>query len=607
MSNTSRAAVRSSQSLVQTGAAPPIRQGFRFGRFALDLRARELRKDGIRIRLQDQPFGLLVMLLQQPGEVLTREELRHQLWPDGTFVDFEHGLNATVKRLRAAIGDKADNPRFIETLHRHGYRFIAAVERIQSSAEEQSPAAQVSEGFGAKPRLAVLPFRDLGAQDGSPYFSEGLTEEMITQLGRFCANRLAVAARASSMLVLRNASTIRSIGQILRVDYVLEGTVRREANRVRVTAQLIETRGESQVWADTYERDLSDCFQVQADVAARIAHALSLELLPESRQALDRGTKNMAAYQAHLKGRYHYNNPSDQDLTPAISYFEQAVMLDPEFGRAYSALGRARVATANAYAAEPRPAFEGGRAAAARALQLGCADSNAYLTLAEVARSVDWDWTGAEEGYRLALASNPSYEGSYRLYASFLAARGRPAEAALAAERALELDPLCLVVNTDAAWVHYLNGGYEEAVKRCQHTLDMDAHFIPASRLLAAALFQLGRVDEAIAELDGVTATRRDVVSLTWLAHMLGLRGETARAAALLQELRSIAPDHYVSAYHLALAHLGLGRVDDALALLKTASDECDPSLTNLAVEPRFESLRSDVRYRRLVERLGLV
>ena len=240
MLKSSADAGRASRSAAKLRAHQQIKQGFRFGRFELDVRARELRKDHVRIRLQDQPYEVLSMLLRQPGELLTREELRQRLWPDGTFVDFEHGLNAAVKRLRAVIGDSAERPRFIETLHRRGYRFIAPVERI---GLEQIDADVAGGAADRKRRLAVLPFADLGDMDGHAYFSEGLTEEMITELGRLCADHVGVLARTSSVLVLRTASTAAEIGQALRVDYIIQGSVRRDGERVRIAAQLIETRG----------------------------------------------------------------------------------------------------------------------------------------------------------------------------------------------------------------------------------------------------------------------------------------------------------------------------------------------------------------------------
>jgi TolB-like protein/Tfp pilus assembly protein PilF len=604
MLNSSANAVRPLRFLKKSGSCQPIKKGFRFGRFELDVRARELRKDNVRVRLQDQPYEVLAMLLQQPGEILTREELRRQLWPDGTFVDFEHGLNAAVKRLRAVIGDNAERPRFIETLHRRGYRFIASVERIELEQPEGGTLA--SEPAARKRRLAVLPFVDLGDMNGHAYFGEGLTEEMITELGRLCADHLGVVARASSMLVRRKANTAGEIGQALRVDYIVEGTVRREADRVRIAVQLIETHGETELWAESYERHLSDCFLVQSEVAMQIAHSLALELLPRARASHGAGTRHVVAHQAYLKGRFHWNKAAGEGLLQAIAYFEEALALDPEFAAAHSALGRAQVAAADYYVGEPRVALEAGRASASRALQLDPTDSEAHLTLAEVRKSVDWDWERAEEAYRLALSFNPSSESVYRLYGLFLAIRGRPAEAALAADRACDLDPLCLVVNTSAAWVRYVAGNYDGTIERCRHTLGMDATFAPAHRLLAAALLRIRRIDEAIVELESAFAQKRDPVSLAWLAHVLGTQAPTGRAHDLLEQLTALAHEQYVSPYHRALAHVGVLDFERAFSLLSEACDSRDPSIVNLAAEPRFAPLGPDPRYHGLVARLGL-
>jgi TolB-like protein len=245
---------------------------FRFGRFELHPAARELRKDGVRMRLQDQPFELLSMLLERPGEVLTRDELRQHLWPQGMFVDFEHGLNAAVKRVRSALGDDADNPRFVETLRGRGYRFVASVETHDHEGSTL-PARTPS-------RLAVLPFTDLGEPSAPRFFTDGLTDEMITRVGRLLAGRIRIITRSSSLLAQRNATTARQIGAALRVQFVVEGRVRREGDLARITVQLIETNGETLVWADSYERRLTDCFRVQSEVAEQIAHALAMELLP---------------------------------------------------------------------------------------------------------------------------------------------------------------------------------------------------------------------------------------------------------------------------------------------------------------------------------------
>jgi TolB-like protein/tetratricopeptide (TPR) repeat protein len=570
---------------------------YRFGRFEVDVRAAELRKDGVRLRLQGQPFDVLVMLLRRPGDIVTREQLRQQLWPDGTFVDFEHGLNAAVKRLRAALGDSAENPRYVETLHRRGYRFIGTLEHVDRAAAAPGGAPR------QRQRLAVLPFLSLA---GPEYFAEGLREEMITQLGRLCAGRLGVIARTSSTLIQRTASRVRDIGEALGVDFVVEGNVRGEGDRARITVQLVETRGETQLWAESYERHLSDCFRVQSEVATEIVHSLAVELLSPTSAALSRGTRDLGAHQAYLKGRYHWNRPADEGITQAIVFFEQAVELDRRFACAHAALGRVHVSAVNYQVLEPRPALERARQAARRALELDPADSEAHLTLAEVGRILEWDWSGAEKCYRTALAFNPSSVAAHRHYGLFLAARGRLGEASSATEQAYELDPLCLEVNTNAAWVRFLARDYESAAERCRHTLDMDGRFAPARCLLAVALVQAGRVDEATGELEALAADGADPVTLSWLTHGFAAAGRMDRARELLAELDQLSRDRYVSAYHRAIACAATGDRSRALGFLEEATEQRDPAITNLGMDPKLDALRSDRRYAALVARLAL-
>ena len=569
----------------------------RFESFELDVRSRELRKGKNRTRLQEQPFEILRLMLERPGDVVTREELAQRLWPDGTFVDFEHSLNAAVKRLRAALGDDADNPRFVETLPRRGYRFIAS---LGGGATIALPA--VAPDF--KARLAVLPFANLSGDASQEFFSDGLTEEMILQLGRLGRDRIGVISRSSSNTFKGSLRRAREIGEILRADYLLEGSVRREADRVRITAQLVEASSESHLWTDVYDRDLTDCLEVQAEVAARIAQSLAVELLPEKPV---QPSQDAAAYQTYLKGRYFWNLPGDQGLDQAIVYFGQACVSDPNFAAAHADLARAYTGKAEYYNVVPRKVLETARPIAERALRLDPHLSHAHLAVANLRAMLDWDWEAAEAGFKQAVALNPSSDGGHRWYGLLLAGLGRSADAVREAQRARELDPLCLVVGTSAAWTQYMAGDYESAIDTCRNVMDMKPNFTPAWRVLAASLIQMGRGSEGVAELEAAAANApADPVLLSWLAHAKAVRGECGVARKILGALDDLRPQQFVPAYHRALAHVGLAEHDEAFRLLDQACEERDPALVNLAGDPRFDPLRADARFGRLLQRLRL-
>src|SRR5258705_2446161 len=461
----------------------------RFESFELDTRSRELRKGKNRIRLQEQPFEILRLMLERPGDVVTREELARKLWPEGTFVDFEHSLNAAVKRLRAALGDDADNPRFVETLPRRGYRFIA-------SLGAGTAIAMPSFAPDYKARLAVMPFANLSGDSSQEYFSDGLTEEMFLQLGRLGRGRIGVISRSSSNLFRGSTRRAREIGEMLRADYLLEGSVRREADRVRITAQLVETSSESHLWTDVYERNLTDCLTVQAEVAARIAQSLAVELLPEQP---GQPSTDAPAYPTYLKGRYYWNLPGEQGFPPAIVYFRQASEADPGFAAAHADLARTYTGQAEYYNMVPREALETARPIAERSLQLDPHLSHAHLAVANIRAMLDWDWDAAEAGFRQAIALNPSSDGAHRWYGLLLAGLGKSSEAVREAQCARELDPLCLVVGTSAAWTQYAAGDYEAAIDTCRNVMDMRPQVTPAWRVLRASLLQIGRAAASVA------------------------------------------------------------------------------------------------------------
>jgi TolB-like protein/tetratricopeptide (TPR) repeat protein len=576
-------------------ATPQI---LRFGNFELDVRSRELRGGGACVRLQEQPLEILRLMLERPGDVITRDELRQRLWPEGTFVDFEHSLNAAIKRLRAALGDDADHPRFIETVPRRGYRFIGDVPGAIEKTSTGPSSPQL--------RLVVLPFSNLSDDSSQEYFSDGLTEELIAQLGPLCRGQVGIIGRWSSMFFKGSLQRAREIGEALNAEYLLEGSTRRDGSRVRITARLVEAATETQLWSETYERSTDDWLSVQADVAGRVARSLLRELVPPARPELA-PRDHPRAYQAYLKGKYHWARPGDVGLDEALRWFTEAVTEAPEFAAALAALGRVQVASAEYYHELPRAALAAARESATRALLIDPSVSEAHAVTGDLQRMLDGDWAAAEASYAEAIKLNPSNGAALRSYGLMLALESRYAEALACVERARELDPLCLGTSTTGTWTRYVSGDYDSAIAFARHMLEMDPEFVSAHRVLAAALLQAGRGEEAVAQLDlALTVDPSHPVLLSWLAHVKAVLGCRSQAQALITRARSLERIRYVPPFHLALAYTGLADFDEAFAALDQAWLDRDPALATLDAEPRFEPLRTDPRYRVLVERIRI-
>jgi len=570
----------------------------RFGSFELDCRARELREGTRCVRLQDQPFEILRLMLEHPGEVVTREELQQRLWPEGTFVDFEHSLNAAIKRLRASLGDEADQPRFVETVPRRGYRFIAEVKGTAAGRTKAAPPVTT-------PRLVVLPFSNLSDDSGQEFFSDGLTEELIAQLGPLCRGQVGIIGRWSSMFFKGSLQRAREIAEALHADYLLEGSTRREGARVRITVRLIEGATEAHLWSETYDRTVSDWLSIQSDVASRVARSLLKELVPAARGVVE--PDEQPAYQAYLRGRYHWAKPGHTGLQLALECLNEAVRIAPKFAAAQGALARVRLASAEHYHALPRQALVSAREAALCALDIDPTVSEAQAVLADVLRMLDQDWVAAETAYKQALVLNPSNEAAMRSYGLMLALQSRHSEALLLVDEARSLDPLCLATRTTTAWTHYWSRDYEDAIAVCRNTLEMDPEFFAARRVMAAALLQVGRADDAIAELEAALRTSDShPVLLAGLAHVKALTGAHAEAMSLMARACALKSSRYVPPFHLALGYVGLGQLDAAFSALDRTWDDRDPALGSLAVEPRFDPLRNDPRYVQLLERLNM-
>ena len=571
----------------QFNAAPALR----FGSFELDVRSRELRKGDTRIRLQEQPFEILRVMLERPGDVVTRDELRQRLWPEGTFVDFEHSLNAAVKRLRAVLGDDADNPTFVETLPRRGYRFIAPLAAPVEPVEPESP------------RLAVLPFTNLSDDAEQDYFADGLTEELISQLGRLCRGRVSVIARRSAMAFKGTFQRAREIAHTLNVRYLLEGSVRRDGSRVRITVRLIEGSVETELWSDTHDRTVEDWLSVQTDVAAHVARSLMVELAPDHTRWTP--PPQTRAYEAYLKARYLWAQPGDSGLEEAIRLTEGALAMAPEYAAAHGLYARLMIGAAEYYRRVPAEALRVARESARRALALDPANCEARVSLADVSRLADFDWRAAKLAYREVLATNPSTEMAHRGYAFLLTAQGRHEDAVRAADLSRELDPLCLAPGVTAAWARYMAGQYDAAIDLCRRTLEMEPTYASALRVLALAFLQVGESAVAMTHLEGaLSVIGRDPHLLATLAHACAAAGRTSEAQAIVAELSQPGQPRYVSPYHVALAQIGLGDTDAAFAWFDRAYEERDPHLAYVTIEPRFEALRSDSRLWQLAQRL---
>jgi TolB-like protein/Flp pilus assembly protein TadD len=566
----------------------------RFAAFAVDLQAGELRKHGMKVRLQEQPFQMLLVLLERPGEVVTREELQKRLWPGDTFVDFEHSLATAVKKLRHALGDSAVHPQFIETLPRRGYRFIATL--------EAEPRAR-------KPILAVLPLENLTGDPGQEYFSDGMTEEMIARLGRLYPQRLGVIARASAIRYKNTDKDIDQIGRELGADYVLKGSVRSAGDQVRITVELIQAKDRTHLWADSFEGDRANVLAIHSEVARHIARSLHVELLPVKRAAMaGASTTNQGAHGAFLKGRYCLNKGTAEGVKNAIEHFEEATSRDSSYAVAYAGSAVA-LDLADYFRVFPgRQAFPRAKAAAIKALELNDSLPEAHNALAFAKHSFDWDWAGAEQAYQRAIELNPNFATARHWHGFYLGMLGRVDEALAEVRRAQELNPLSLIIRTHLGLMLYRGRRYDEAIGQFRQTLEMEADFAAAHYFLAWAYQQKGMYDETVTHLQRaliVSPGSPDKVGELGHAHAVFKRKEHARKA--LEELHKLSERRFVSAYDFAIIYVGLGEADQAFQWLERACEERSFSmLMSLKAEPRLDRLRSDPRFQDLVRRVGL-
>jgi TolB-like protein/DNA-binding winged helix-turn-helix (wHTH) protein/Flp pilus assembly protein TadD len=629
----------------------------RFGVFEADTVTGELRKHGLRIKLQEQPFQVLSLLLARQGELVTREELRLKLWPADTFVDFEQGLNKAINKLREALSDDRETPRYIETLPRRGYRFIASAMSAQPPSEPSGPPAvlvappdPVVTGNPRRARwitpatilllgvfallasalwyrlarrhgypgaatvsaaplrsLAVLPLQNLSGDNEQEYFADGMTDELITDLGQMSALR--VISRTSVMQYKRTAKTLPQIGRELGADAILVGAVFRSGSRVRITAQLIDARTDHHLWAHAYERDLRDVLDLQDEVARDIANGIRLELTPQERARLAGSHPvNPEAHEAYLKGRYYWNQFTEADVKKSLGFFQLAIEKDPNYALGYAGLADYYDLMYGGIGALPRnEACSKAEPAALKAVELDDSLAETHTALGAIRLFCDWDWQGAESEFKRAIQLNPSYSLAHRVYASLLIRRGRRGEALAEIERAVENDPMSADLNFALGRRYYETRQYDRALKQYQKALEMDPKRANPHYGFGDVYAQQGRYDLAIREFrKGLELSGGQPAASPDLAYVYALAGRRLEALEILKRLNERSKSRPVSPLDRAVVYLGLGNKEQALALLDEAYERHELGMLYLKSEPRYDPLRSDPRFQDLMRRVGL-
>ena len=572
----------------------------RFGLFEFDARSGELRKQGRKIRLEGQPVQILIKLLDRPGELISREELQRELWPADTHVNFEQSLNAAMKRLRHALGDSPGNPRFVETLARRGYRFIAPVSTPAGSAASQ-PAPVRTIGS-----LAVLPFGNADTDPGTEYLADGITETIINDLSRLPGLR--VMARSTVFRYKDKTADPRSVGRKLGVDAVLLGRVLQRGEALLVGAELVDVQNGWQLWGEQYNRRLADIFAVEEEISREISEKLRVRLTGEDRSRLTkRHTESTEAYQDYLKGRYHLNRLMEGGLRKAIEYFQHAIQKDPNYALAYTGLADSLGLLGFMGLAPCGDVMPKAKDAARRAIEIDDALPEAHASLGGIFKNYDWDWAAAEREFKRALELNPSFANGHRMYASYLAAVGRPEESQRETLLALELDPFSLPIRVEAAYNAYMADDYQRALEEAIRTLDLKPQFAPAQSVLGQIYEQQGRYEEAIAALEKARVLADEhPATIAALAHAHAGAGRVEEARLMTGQLTERAHQQHISPFWLAIAHAGAGEKNAALDALEKACDQHDVLLVWMGTEPRLDSLRAEPRFIQILRRTGL-
>jgi len=617
----------------------------RFGVFEVDLRAGELRRNSHQIKLQEQPFRTLVLLLKASGQVVTREDLRRQLWPEDTFVDFDHSISSAINRVREALGDSAERPRYVQTVAR-GYRWIAPIAPGNGLSASNSPLQPELPDEAVKTRqfarktillfcagcslillaavgfmrwrergrgeipirsVAVLPLQNLTGNPEQDYLTEGMTDELITDLAKLGTVR--VISRTS---VVRYGGTQKSLPEIARelnVDAIVEGTVTESPGHIHVSAQLVQAQPEKlekHLWAESYDRPTQDLVALQEELCREIAGAVRSSIAPQESAKLRHRNVSPEAYRLFLKGRYFWNRRTGEGFEHAIDYFDQAIAKQPDYAEAYTGLADSYLLLSGYYMEPQNRSIPKARTAAQKALELDSSLAEPHASLGMIAMNYDWNWAEAERQYRQAIALNPNYATAHHWYAEYLASMGRFDEGLAEIQVAEQLDPLSLIISSDHGKILFLARRYDRAIAQNRKTLEMDPNFVLAHSWLAVAELQKGLFSDGIAELEKNRASDDSLFSSAWLVYAYAAAGRRAEAQKAVEELRHLTSNRNVDSGLMVVGYIGLGDKEQAFAWLDREYAERSVGLTSLKVNPLYDPLRSDPRFQDLMRRVGL-
>lgn len=631
----------------------------RFGTYEVSFRSGEVRKAGMRIRIQQQPLKLLEILLEHSGEVVTREELRSRVWANESFGDFDQAVNIAIGKLRVALGDSAENPRYIETIPKRGYRFIAEVSVVDAEAEARTkrtdplsgdlPGPQVQSAeppvvrvsserryrlarwvvvvlalvlittifsvwqFRWRGRattsirsLAVLPLDNFSGDRSQDYFADGMTDELITDLAQISALR--VISRTSVMRYKGARKPLPEIARELNVDAVVEGSVQRSGDQVRITAQLVQAPADKHLWAESYEGDLRNTLALQKQVARSIAGQIRVQLTPREDASLKNvQAVNPEAYESYLKGRYFWNKRTADGLKVALAYFNQAIEEEAKYAQAYSGLADTYALLGDwQYAVmTPKEALPKAKAAALKALELDDNLSEPHTSLAFCLEGFDWNSDAADKEFRRAIERNPGYATAHHWYAWHLSLLGRNSEAIAEMRKAENMDPLSLIINADLAELLAIAHLPDESIQQSRKTIEMDPGFALAHNQLAQAYLEKSMFGEAITELQKATELSQGSPTITAnLARAYAASNRKEEALRLLDDLKKSSAPASSHASEIAVVYTALGDKDQAMTWLEKGYEErFNPGVL---LRPGFDPLRSDPRFQDLLRRIGL-